>query len=105
MMRKHNPQIQEDGFHWLLHRAEQHVEELIEDFTREEEHGLKCWLLELIGEARSPKAFTLLCEQLRSPDESLRDWAILGLQQLGNKEARRALFDARVGQTNRPTRR
>src|SRR5262245_29537134 len=97
MMRKHDPQIQEDGFHWLLPRAAEHVEALIEDFGREQEHGLRCWLLELIGEARSPQAFGLLCEQLGSSDESLRHRAIRALQQLGTPEARQTLFNAGVG--------
>jgi len=103
MMRKHNPQMQEDGFHLLLPRAAEHIEALMEDFSREQEHGLRCWLLELIGEARSPKAFGLLREQLRSSDESLRDWAIRGLQQLGTPEARQTLCDAGVGGGRRPT--
>ena len=96
MMREHDPLIQEDGFHWLLPGASEHLEEFIEDFRREEGRGLKCWLLELIGEARSPKAFALLCEQLHSSEVSLRDWAIRGLQHLDTNEARQALFDAEV---------
>jgi len=72
------------------------VEPLIEDFAREQDHGLKCWLLELIGEARSPKAFATLSEQLDSADESLRAWAIRGLRTLDTPEARQRLHDAGV---------
>jgi hypothetical protein len=96
MMRSHNPQTQEDGFHALLPRAAEHVNELIDDFRQEPDHGLKRWLLELIGEARSVKAFDLFCEQLDSTDSSLRDRAIRGLQALGSPEARQKLFDAGV---------
>jgi len=67
------------------------------EFQTEKDHGLRCWLLELIGEARSEKAFDLLCEQLQSSDESLREWAIRGLRKLNTREARRALFDAGIG--------
>ena len=67
------------------------------EFQTEKDHGLRCWLLELIGEARSEKAFDLLCEQIQSSDESLRDWAIRGLRKLNTREARRALFDAGIG--------
>ena len=67
------------------------------EFQTEKDHGLRCWLLELIGEARSEKAFDLLCEQLQSSDERLRDWAIRGLRKLNTREARRALFDAGIG--------
>lgn len=97
MMRKHNPQTREDGFHFLRPHAAEYIDELIAEFQTEKDHGLQCWLLELIGEARSAKAFDLLREQLHSSDESLRDWAIRGLRVLNTKEARRALFDAGVG--------
>jgi hypothetical protein len=57
--------------------------------------GLQCWLLELIGQARSEDAFPLLAAQLHSPDESFRGWAVTGLENLGTKAARRALYQAR----------
>jgi HEAT repeats len=97
MMRKRSPQTMEDGFYALLPHAAEHIDELMAEFQTEKDHGLRCWLLELIGEARSEKAFDLLCEQLQSSDESLRSWAIRGLRKLNTKEARRALFDAGVG--------
>ena len=97
MMRKHNPQTMEDGFYSLLPHAAEHIDELLAEFQTEKDHGLRCWLLELIGEARSEKAFDLLCEQLQSSDESLREWAIRGLRKLNTREARRALFDVGVG--------
>jgi hypothetical protein len=94
-MRRHNPQTREDGFHELLPHAADHVDELIHEFRAEQDdHGLRCWLLELIGHARSPRALPLLIEQLASPDESLRSWAARGLEQLDAKEARRALWQA-----------
>lgn len=96
MMRKHNPQTSEDGFHFLLSHAAEHVDELMAEFRTEKDHGLRCWFLELIAAARSSKAFDLLREQLRSEDEGLRYWAIDGLQQLGTPEARQLLFDAGV---------
>lgn len=96
MMRKHNPQTSEDGFHSLLPHAAEHIDALMADFQAEKTHGLRCWLLELIGAARSAKAFDLLCEQLQSSDEALRYWAIHGLQDLNTAEARQVLFDAGV---------
>jgi hypothetical protein len=95
MMRKRDPQIQEDGFHWLKPQAAEFVHELIEAFENEES-DLRYWLLELIGEARSPEAFSVLAEQLQNrADESLRNWAARGLGMLGTKEARRLLWEAR----------
>jgi hypothetical protein len=92
----------EDGFHFLLPHAAEHVEALMAEFEAETDHGLRCWLLELIGAARSAKAFNLLREQLQSSDEALRRRAICGLEDLDTPEARRVLFEAGVrkrGQT------
>lgn len=94
MMRKRDPQTQEDGFHWLEPHAGEYVHELIEEFAKEDDHGLRCWLIELIGSARSPDAFAFLAGQLRSVNERFRFWAISGLKRLGTKEARTLLWQA-----------
>ena len=94
MMRKRDAATQEDGFHWLLARAREILPELIIEFRKERDHGLRCWLLELIGEAHDPRAFELLVEYLHCEDELLRDWAITGLNALNTREARKALFEA-----------
>jgi HEAT repeat protein len=96
LMRRHDPQLMEDGFGLLRDHAAEHVDELIAEFEREEnDHRLRCCLLMLIGEARSERAFPLLAEQLHSSDESFRDWAVRGLEDLGTKAAREALYRAR----------
>jgi hypothetical protein len=94
MMRKHNPERQEDGFHWLLPHAGEFVHQLIAEFGKEKGHGLRCWLIELIGSAKSPDAFEFLAGLLRSDDEGFRFWAIAGLKKLGTKEARTLLWQA-----------
>jgi HEAT repeat protein len=101
LMRKRDPALQETGFQELLPVAGQHLPALTEAFRTETDHGLRCWLLELIGEARSPDAFELLAEQLDSDDESIRNWAIRGLEQLNTKDARRLLWERRVGPSAR----
>ena len=103
MMRKHSPQVQEDGFYALLPHAADHVDALMLDFRQEADHGLRCWFLDLIGEAKSPRAFEFLREQLESSDESFRNRALVGLQRLGTPEARQALFDASAGRGSRRT--
>ncbi|MGC1209814.1 MAG: HEAT repeat domain-containing protein, partial [Micromonospora sp.] len=61
LMRRHDAQAREDGFHLLLPHAADHVEELLAEFTSGRgDHGLRCWLLELIGHARSPAALAVL---------------------------------------------
>ena len=100
-MRKHDPQLQEDGFRLLLPNVAAHVGELITDFQNETDHGLRCWFLELIGAARSQQAFVLLVHELTSSDDSLRSLAARGLQKLNTPEARQALFDAGLADSTR----
>jgi hypothetical protein len=94
LMRKRSPATQEEGFHALLPHTSRFVEELMREFHDEKKHGLRCWLLELIGEARDQRTLSLLVEQLHSDDEALRYWAISGLRKLDTHEARKALFEA-----------
>ncbi|SDT72797.1 hypothetical protein SAMN04515669_6747 [Jiangella sp. DSM 45060] len=96
LMRRHDPQSQEDGFRLLLPHAADHVGELLQAFADEHDHGLRCWLLELIGAARSPAALPLLVEQLHGDDTSLREWAARGLRLLDTKPAREHLWRARA---------
>lgn len=95
LMRKSDPQDREDGFHWLRPRAQEHVAELLAAFGTETDHGLRCWLLELLGDARSEEAFDVFAQSLCSSDESFRIWAIRGLRMLSTPGARKLLFEAR----------
>lgn len=95
-MRTPDPKTREDGFDFLREHADAYVEELIAEFEKEhEDHGLRCWLLELIAEARSPLALPLLAGQLESEDESLQFWAVRGLEMLDSREANQELHRAR----------
>lgn len=62
LMRKRDPQRQEEGFHTILTHAHDYLEPLMAESHAETSHGLRCWLLELIGEARSPHALPLLLD-------------------------------------------
>jgi len=92
MMRKHDPQVQEDGFGMVKQVAAEHVGDLIAAYRSESGRGLRCWLLELLGETRSPEALPVLAEALTSADDSIRDWAEVGLQKMDTKEARTLLW-------------
>jgi hypothetical protein len=95
-MRSRDPQLREDGFDFLREHADAYVDDLLAEFEKEQEdHGLRCWLLELVSEARSPRALSVLASQLESDDESLQFWAIRGLEMLDTREARQALYRAR----------
>jgi HEAT repeat protein len=76
--------------------AADYVQQLIAEFNGERDHGLRCWLLDLIGQSGSPEAFQFLIENLRSDDERLRSLAVEGLRRLNTQDARRVLWE--VGQ-------
>ncbi|MRH93608.1 HEAT repeat domain-containing protein [Nocardia sp. SYP-A9097] len=99
LMRRHNPQLREDGFQLLLLHAGEHLDDLIEEFEQEQNQGLRCWLLELIAEAQSPNALSVPAAELDNQDISLRDWAVRGLQRLNSHEARTLLWQARANGT------
>lgn len=101
MMRSRDPQAAEDGFQLVREVAGEHVDELIEEFGRAAEPGIRRWLLELLGEVRSPQAFKVLAAGLDSDDESLRSWARRGLELLDTKDARRLLWQRRMNAGSR----
>ena len=96
LMRQRDAMTQEEGFHALLPHAHEHTQQLMDEFAHETDYGLRCWLLELLGEAKDPKTLPLFLEYLSGDDDMLRYWAIRGLKLLNTKEARRALWDAGV---------
>ena len=57
---------------------------------------MKCWLLELLAEAKSPESMSLFMEHLYGNDESLRTWAVYGLYRIDSKDARRVLYEAQL---------
>lgn len=97
LMRCRDPQMAEDGFARLRVVVAEHVGELIDEYRRETEHGVWCWLLELIGLTRSAEAFDLLAAELGAGDESLTGWAMRGLELMDSKQARRLLWQWRQG--------
>ena len=89
------PSQGEDAYFGLLKYASEHVDALISAFRDETDPSVKMYLLELIGEARSPKALPVLTEVIRSDDEALWSWAIYALRDLKSHEARKVLWEAR----------
>ncbi|TYK49792.1 HEAT repeat domain-containing protein [Actinomadura decatromicini] len=96
-MREKDPGTREDAFDFLREHADAYVDELIAEFAAEtDDPGLRCWLLELIAEARSEKALDLFRDHLEDMDESLQFWAVRGLEMLDTREAEQALDQARA---------
>lgn len=103
MLRSKNAMIQEEGFYDLAQHAGEYLEELLTAFCTEENRGMRSWLLEIIGYAKSPRTFPIFLEYLHSSDDSLRCWAEYGLAKLGTtREGRRLLWDAHLYGTGLP---
>jgi hypothetical protein len=94
-MRSQDARLSTRGFDFLREHADAYVDELIAEFAREQNDELRCWLLELISEARSPAALRVLAGELESDDESLQFWAVRGLEMLDTREAWHELDVAR----------
>ncbi len=94
-MRDGDPRVREGAFDFLREHADAYVDELIAEFAVEDDPGLRCWLLELVAEARSGKALDVFRDQLEGPDESLRFWAARGLEMLDTRAAEQVLEQAR----------
>jgi hypothetical protein len=97
-MRADDPHEREHGFDFLREHADAYVDDLIAEFAAEhDDHDLRCRLLELVAEARSATALDVFRDQLAGTDESLRFWAVRGLEMLDSREAEQALDEARAG--------
>jgi len=95
MMRSHEAETKEEGYHSLLPHASEHIPELLVAFQAEQNHGLRCWLFELLGAARSPDLLPLFANALKGEDWALSSQAFRSLRMLDTKEARRLMFEAR----------
>ncbi len=73
------------------HAADNFVE-LVEAIHSETDERVKILLLAALAEAGLPEAVPVLTESLHSSLDSLRYWAKFGLEKVGNKEARAALW-------------
>ena len=95
MMRRRNAAIQEDGYHWLLPRSREFVPELVREYSAEQDQGLRCWLLELLAEARAPELLDLFRGALHDGHEGVQDRGVMGRRKLDTAEARSVLWDER----------
>jgi hypothetical protein len=77
----------------LQEHAAETANELIAAFYREENTWVQLQLIMIMSETGLPVFQPLLIELLRFKDENLRCWAVYGLEKLGTKEARTALWE------------
>lgn len=86
----------EKGWEFIREHADSFVPDLVAEFeARADDAVFAPLLLELISEARSPQALPVLVAQLENDDESLRFWAVRGLEMLETREAEEELRRAR----------
>jgi hypothetical protein len=95
-LRAGDAQGRERAFDFLREHADAYVDDLVAEFATEEDQRLRCWLLELLAEARSAQALEVFRGELESPDESLQFWAVRGLEMLDSREAEQVLDQARA---------
>jgi hypothetical protein len=100
MMREGNPQVAEAGYGVLAPRVKKLLPRLIAAFETEDGHGTKCWLLQLIGEARSEAAFDCWKREAQSDDGAIRSWAVRGLTKLDTQPSRDFLFQIALASLN-----
>jgi HEAT repeat protein len=91
-MMRHSGEVSEEGFGLLLPHAAKYLPQLIAAFWDDDNAGIRDWLVELVGEAKSPAAMPFLIERLDDDDESVRDMAVSMLRKLNTKEARTVLW-------------
>lgn len=96
LMKDSDPQKQEDGFHFLAKQASNFTSEIILAFEQETDHGLRCWLLELLGEVRDHRATKLLKREVLGTDERFKSWALRGLKEIDTKETRTFLYQNKL---------
>lgn len=82
----------EDGFHWLMGddwgpRLHGHAGELIALLPAHSDAYTRGKLLELLGYTASREAIPVLVEELAHPDATVRQWAVLSLEELPFREA------------------
>ena len=82
-----------------LHAAT-YVDELIQAFRAEQDDRVRVLLLAVMAETGLPAFMPLFIENLHADDE-VRYWAVVGLKQIDTKEARRALWEAKVQPSSR----
>ena len=76
----------------LQDHAADYFAELVEAIQSETDERVKILLLAALAEAGLPEAVPVLIESLRSSLEGLEYWAQFGLEKVGTKEARAALW-------------
>src|SRR5690349_15823244 len=93
LLRSKDGWTQEGAYHSLLPYASEYLDDLIAEFEKPENAKIQDWIIELIGESSSPKAFEFLRDQLFENDPENKFWVINGLIHFRPFELRQLLAD------------
>jgi|GEM_PF-3994899 len=89
-----DPEKKQHGFHALRQNVATFLPLILHALERETNHGIQCWLLELVVIGKEPSTIPLLASYLYHKDDSLRYWAKTGLKDFGTRQALRIIRDA-----------
>ena len=90
-----NAIVQEEAYFWLLPRVGEFVEPLLAELDAENDPRMQGWILELLSAARDVRTLPVFVQYLFSPIEQVREWAEIGLRELGQtREGRKVLWGA-----------
>jgi HEAT repeat protein len=87
MIRSDDPETYEQGFWSLLERVPRHTDVLIQLMQTEQKAFTRATFVELLGATKSRKVVPVLAAELEHSEREVRDWAVLGLEELGFPEA------------------
>jgi hypothetical protein len=93
---------QEEGYGWLSRHVSEFLDDLIAEFDKPENAKIQDWIIELIGESSSPRAFEFLRDQLFENDPLNKYWVINGLVNFRPFELRQLIEDLAVIEEHTP---
>ena len=93
LLRHRDAEKSEEGFHWLLPRAKQHMSDLAAALQSETHEGAACWLCELLASTRMDEAVQALAPRLNDPRQRVRESARVWLSWMDTRAARTAIYD------------
>ena len=69
------------------------VEPLLAELATEDDPYMQHWFLELLGDAHDVRVFSAFVQHLFSPNTRVREWAEIGVRELGQtREGRKLLW-------------
>lgn len=87
LIRSRDAMTFEAGYWRLSPHASRYVEQLVMAMQAEEDPHMRARFVELLGDTHSAAVIPVLQAELLHPSREVREWAVLGLEELGIPEA------------------